>query len=249
MKRFLFVFLCACNGTGSVTFTTWGEEYIEQGIPRDSEALTGFVDGWSLKYSKFIVRIEEISVAKKTGEQGPVQSEAKTIDLTQPGPVDLVTFTRLEAGKWDHVSYAITSLEVAGTATQEAQTKTFAWTFAQNTLFDHCTNADFGEGVTIPNGATETVQLTVHGDHLWYDDLQSDTAKLRFQAIADADANDDGAITLEELAAVRLTRFPVGEYNTGGAGQVKTLRDFIEVLTRTIGHYRGEGECEDKSRL
>lgn len=264
--------LAGCGGTGTVTFTTWGEEYIEKGLPVDSAAATGFVDGWSLKYSKFVLVFKDITLAQKTGATGPKQSGALAVDLTKPGPTTLLSFANTASGKWDQVSYAVAfdanpvgvggiaaadvekmksqglSLWIEGSATKGATTKTFSWTFAQDTLFQDCTNPDFGEGVTIPNGGTEVVQLTTHGDHLWYDDLEAETAKLRFEAIAAADKNADQVVTLDELASVNLTAVPVGQYGTGGAGSVKTLKDFVSALTRTVGHYRGEGDCSPRVR-
>ncbi|NUP14441.1 MAG: hypothetical protein HOW73_51075 [Polyangiaceae bacterium] len=50
-------------------------------------------------------------------------------------------------------------------------------------------------------------------------------------------------ITREELAAVSLIDLPPDQYGTGGVDGVNDLDAFIEVLSRTIGHYRGEGEC------
>jgi hypothetical protein len=140
------------------------------------------------------------------------------------------------------------SLFVEGVATKGATTKRFAWGFSTNTLYDECRNDDFGEGATVPTGGQEVVQLTIHGDHLWYDDLESPNAKLRFEAIANADGNQDGQVTLEELAAMPLTSLPLGQYGTGSAGHVKTLKDFVSSLGRTVGHFRGEGACVSKAR-
>jgi hypothetical protein len=93
------------------------------------------------------------------------------------------------------------------------------------------------------------VQLTIHGDHPWFDDLQSPEAKMRFRPAADSDRSPmDGVITLDELGATALTSLPLDQYGTGGAGNVKNLRDFVQALIRTIGHYRGEGECAPKAR-
>jgi hypothetical protein len=96
------------------------------------------------------------------------------------------------------------------------------------------------------------VQLTIHGDHLFFDDLQSPEAKMRFDAMAAADnlgiAGADGQVTLEELAAVDLTELPPDQYGTGGVGNVRNLRDFVTALVRTVGHFRGEGECSPQSR-
>ena len=64
--------------------------------------------------------------------------------------------------------------------------------------------------------------------------------------IANADADADGKITLEELAAVDLadkTKITAGTYGTGSASNINDLRAFVEALSRTVGHFRGEGEC------
>jgi hypothetical protein len=34
-----------------------------------------------------------------------------------------------------------------------------------------------------------------------------------------------------------------GTYSAGDVPNVNNLRDFVTSLSRTIGHYRGEGEC------
>jgi hypothetical protein len=132
---------------------------------------------------------------------------------------------------------------VEGTAMDGTSTITFAWGFTSGTSYSDCHSDEHGEGVVVPDGGTETVQFTIHGDHFFYDDLQSEDPSLRFQAIADADGDDDGDVTLEELAAVDLTSLPLGTYGTGGDGSITNLRQFIEALTHTLVHYRGEGHC------
>ena len=99
--------------------------------------------------------------------------------------------------------------------------------------------------MVVPSGGTATMELTVHGDHLFYDDLQSDEAVLRFTAFAEADGRGDGdrIVTLEELAAVDLTTLPAEQYGTGGAASIVTLRDFVAALTRALIHFQGEGDC------
>ncbi|MEW5737993.1 MAG: hypothetical protein AB1938_03650 [Myxococcota bacterium] len=266
--------LAGCGGgAGSVTFTTWGEEYIEDRIPAQAGAKAGFVDGWEVSYARFLVVLGEVTLAKKTGEAGPKQTAPLVVDLKKPGPVELFAFQDVPATKWDKVSFAVApatssatrigaiaaadvermktgglSLFVEGTGTKGTVTKRFAWGFTTNTLYDECQNDDFGEGVAVPTGGNEVVQLTIHGDHFWYDDLESPDARLRFEAIAGADGNLDGEVTLDELAAVQLTSLPLGQYGTGSAGSVKTLEDFVTSLSRTVGHFRGEGECVSKAR-
>jgi hypothetical protein len=270
--------LAACGsdaGRGDVKFTTWGEDYVEQGIP----AAAFPKDGWSVKYSKFLVVFHAITVADSAGAVAAKLTTPRVFDLTKAGEKEITTFAGLEAKSWDRVSYQLgpmTSdavlapgiadadaqrmlaakghLHVEATVTKGSVTKTLHWTFAAPTLFVECEGEQGGKktlGVTVTNGGTETVQLTLHGDHLFYDDLQATNAVPRFDAIAKADANADGEVTLDELAAVRLYAIDPGDggYGTGAAANVNTLRDFVTALSRTVGHYRGEGECFAKSPL
>jgi hypothetical protein len=94
------------------------------------------------------------------------------------------------------------------------------------------------------------VQLTIHGDHPFYDRLQASPTGietfLRFDAIAAADdapdtGNGDGEVTPSELDAVD---FDPLVYDLSGFPGVSSMGDFIRSLVRTVGHYRGEGECE-----
>ena len=87
-------------------------------------------------------------------------------------------------------------------------------------------------------------ELTTHGDHFFYDRLaeSADPAvktSLRFEEKAAADADDDGEITLEELHQAKLN---LKLYNPSGF-EVANLGEFMQALARTVGHFRGEGEC------
>jgi hypothetical protein len=89
--------------------------------------------------------------------------------------------------------------------------------------------------------STTSAQLTIHGDHFFYDDLDAPNPNLAFDLIASADANNDGDITLAELAAIDITaqtRYQVG------SRPITHLRAYIEALTVNLGHIDGEGHCE-----
>ncbi len=254
------------SGSGKVAFTTWGEEFIEEGIPA-----TVFADGWSVKYDRFLVILGNVKVA----DGATVAAEMATPRLFNhvvPKPKAVVDFPSIGAKPWPNVSYVIGpaanadlgtgateadktfmttngyGLYVEGKATKGAETKAFKWGFSVKTLFDSCKGDVSGkevDGVVVTNGGTDSVELTIHGDHLFYDDLQSPEAKVRFQNIADADADKNGEVTLAELEAVKLARLPAanGGYGTGSDSKVVDLRAFVTELSRTVGHYRGEGEC------
>ena len=130
------------------------------------------------------------------------------------------------------------SVYIAGSATKGEEVKTFAWGFATRTQYKAC------ESEALVKAATSaTVQLTIHGDHLFYDDLFSETPSVRFDLIAAADGDGDGDITQAELEAVDLR--PLENYQVGSTG-ITDLWKFVEHLTSTLGHIDGEGHCESE---
>ena len=265
--------LVACGGgTGELSVTTYGEDFIEVEIPTaagpDDE---GFVDGFRLEYDRFLIALGPLRVADRAGDVGAELTETRVFDMTQPGPHAVESFAEIDARRWDRVSVDVApaadavagnaaaadvalmndrslSSYVEGTATDGTETYTFAWAFDTDTRFERCRDANGQMGVVVPTGGSANVEITVHGDHFVYDDLQSDDAVLRFRALADADANGDFDITLEELDAVTLDRLPADQYGTGGDGSVATLRDYVESLSRSLIHFQGEGDCEQTRR-
>lgn len=261
----------ASAGSGAARFTTWGEDYIEQGIAADPAGGAGFVDGWSLRYDKFLVSFGEISVRDERGAVAGSQQGAVLVDNVRQGKKTLVELSGLDARAYTKVSYAVVpvtsattplaatdadrdemakrglSMWVVGAATKGVVTKRFSWGFTTNTALTECKAEEDGRevsGLVVRAGQTEVVELTTHGDHFFYDRLQSSpdpaiATHLRFDAIAAADADGDGDVTLEELRAVPLS---VPTYNPSPFS-VTTLGDFVTALSRTVGHYRGEGEC------
>lgn len=293
MKKLAFTTVLAClvgacsdstssdaDGKGAVTFTTWGEDFIEKEIPaKDASGEVIVEDGWTIRYGKFLVVISDVAVAEPDKEPVAKMAAPKLYDMHAPGQKPVTTFADLPGKPYTHVSYAIApataatelgggateadkqlmvgsgySVYVEGTLTKGSTTKSFAWGFATNTLYDRCEGEVSGkktDGVVVTNGGTDAVELTIHGDHLFYDDLQSPEAKLRVDPIANADADGDGKITLEELSAVDLAdpqKITTGTYGTGSASHVNDLRAFVEALSRTVGHFRGEGECLARAR-
>jgi hypothetical protein len=268
------------DGKGTVTFTTWGEDYIEQAIPpTDTDGTVIVEDGWTIAFDKLLVVISEISVAEEGKPPAATLAASKLFDMHAPGEKLVASFPDVPAKAYPSVSWAIVpassttelgagatdadrammaekgySIWLSATASKGEVSKKIAWGFTTNTLYERCKAEKEGrevDGVVVTNGGTDSVQLTIHGDHFFYDDLQSADAKVRFDAIADADADADGEVTLEELAAVDLadrSKIKAGPYGTGSAAGVHDLRAFVEALSRTIGHFRGEGECLTRAR-
>ena len=89
-------------GSGSVSFTSWGEEYIEVGIPA-----ADFADGWSARYTRFLVLVGNVRVADADGEVGGERPGFVLVDHVAPGVKPIATLDGLEARAWTHVSYEI----------------------------------------------------------------------------------------------------------------------------------------------
>ncbi|HEU4406174.1 MAG TPA: hypothetical protein VFS43_12995 [Polyangiaceae bacterium] len=253
---------------GTISFTTYGEDYIEQQIPAEDVE-----DGWAITYDKFLIVLGRVRVATAGGELGGEMGGSTLFNLKTPGQKPVASF-EVPSRTWDAVSYQIGPLDgstqlgpgateadrallsapnasvyAAGSATKGGVTKTFKWLFVKPTLLESCEGEKDGRevlGAAVTAGNADPIELTIHGDHLFYDDLQSPEAKLRFDAIAAADANNDDEVTLDELRAVPLSSLTVGTYGTGSA-DINDLGAFVEALSQTLGHFRGEGECRSRS--
>ena len=266
-------------GRGSVAFTTWGEDYIESEIPAAPPAEEGMVDGWTIQYSKFLIVLRDVTVADGSGEEAARMTGSKLFDMHAPGVKPVVAFDSLPAKAWESVSFVVGpaddgtdlgdgatqadldmmraggfSVHVEATATRGDEAKTFAWSFEEATLYRDCKAEVDGKethGVVVTEGGSGTIEITIHGDHFFCDDLDAATAERRFDAIACADANGDGDVSLEELSgASLLPDLAVADeacrtrptYRPGSQ-PVNDLEAFVRALSRTLGHYRGEGEC------
>jgi hypothetical protein len=259
--------LAGCGGgTGTATFTTWGEAFIEDEIPA-----ADFADGWTIHYDKFLVAFHNIQVANTRGEVGATMTGSSLVDNAQPGVKTLVSFSGLRDEAWDAVSYQIKppvadsilvgataadrdlmiagafSIYAEGSATKDAVTKTFHWGFPIATQYSDCLQSEEEggrAGIVVTSGGTVISELTTHGDHPFYDRLQESPdpailTSLRFDEKAAADTNGDNEVTMAELDAQILD---VTKYNPSPF-PVSTLGGFVTSLARTVGHFRGEGEC------
>lgn len=228
----LALILVACGGTGDWTVATWGEDFIEEGIPA-----SGFEDGCSVVFDRFSVDIQEAALLDGNGDT-VASLTGERFDLVQPGP-QTVGSTSVQATHFDTARFVVGGaggVQAAGTLTCGADSVDFDWSFDETTTY-LCEP----DGLSIPSGGGASTELTIHGDHLFYDDLASDDAVLRGQAIVDADADGDGIVTQAELSAV-----PVAElgYGVGQYSEVSDLGAFVAFLTRTLGHVDGEGHCQ-----
>lgn len=249
------VLLAACApDEGEVEVRIYGEEFIEEGIPASV-----FADGWALQFDSFLISVGSVNVAPAGEAAGLDELGFQVYDLSQPsmGLGQLVTGGQVPGGP-QFAAYMVApdakavasgvseadlarmqdgglALYVAGSATKAGVTKTFAWGFATKTSYSDCESV-----AKVDADTPATVELTIHGDHLFYDDLFSETPDVRFDLVAQADVDGDGEVTQAELLAVDLR--PLTNYQVGSTGIVD-LWHFIEHQTGTLGHIDGEGHC------
>lgn len=241
-----------------------GQDAIENGLPA-----TKVEDGWTIKFTKFLIVILDTALVDEKGVVGTQQSGAKAFDLTKKGPADVFASSP-PAKTYPVVRYAsaadtapqgvnieevdlsllrsrAASLIVVGTGQKSGVTKTFEWTFQNATIFDACKRPDGTPGLTLTAGKETVAQLSLRGDYLFRDQL-SGAAVLRFEAIANADGNSDNKVTLDELNVVQLNSLPSGQYGTGGSTTLRSLKDFVVLNMRAMGHFEGDGECSGRAR-
>jgi hypothetical protein len=154
--------------------------------PRSSD------DGWAVKFDRFIVNLGTVEVGQAGAAPALEEPQFQVFDLAKAskGEGQLVVAGEVPAGSYSNTQYKIYptdgdsvagnvsdadmqlmqgskySVFVSGTATKDGVQKSFAWGFTTSTSYEGCEST--GE---IAEGRPGAVQLTVHGDHLFYDDL------------------------------------------------------------------------------
>jgi hypothetical protein len=233
---------------GTLDVRIYGEELVEEGIPEDV-----FADGWHITWDRFIVALDEDATAEEadterylfdlTAESGGAGNKVATLTSASGmaelayriGPGDAAT-----AGNADDMATMMEeegwSIYVSGRATNGPLNLDFAWGFSSETEYSECEV----EGEVLA-GETLRTLVTIHADHLFYDDLDDDEPDVRFDLVATADADMDLVITGEELRAVDIT---ADENYQVGSRDIDNLYDFIEAQTQTLGHIDGEGHCK-----
>jgi hypothetical protein len=216
---------CACTGgEGEVDVRIWGEAFIEEGIPAAE-----LVDGWEIGFDRFEVELRDVSVA------GVSFDAPDSFDLAEPseGRGQLIGRAAAPADAHDDAAFTLVSVSIEGSAEQAGVTKTFAWTFDTAVAYADCETE-----TEVPRGGVGELQITVHADHLFYDSLVAEAPALRFDAIAAADTDNDGEVTMAELAATSI-----GAYDPGNLA-IDDLWSFLAAQAQTMGHVDGEAHCE-----
>lgn len=277
--------LAACGeagGSGSLRVRVSGEGAAKLGYPFvKNNATIAFIDGWQVRFSKFLVALSEIRLATFDGEEAPASPGTAVADLHLGDP-QVVELSNLAARRWDRFGFKIVAPDagarllnqvapedltrmvaggfnylIEGSATRGPDTYTFSWGMKNPTRNANCTNGiDGTDGFVVKNNTTTDAEITIHVDHMFWDTLGTEIAKLRFDPIAGA-SRDDKVVTFDELRAQALSdlRGPDGTalrdasgglvtYDPGTARLPEpTLAAFILASAASQAHVNGTGLC------
>lgn len=138
--------------TGSLTVLLEAEASITDGIDAGSAA-EDIVDGWTVRYTKYVVAIGAVELARSNDDLAASAPPVWIVDLTRApaGGVELARFDDLVAARWDRFGYALRApgaeaMEVADAA-DAASMRENGWTYlVEGTL-------ESAEGQSCPEGA------------------------------------------------------------------------------------------------
>lgn len=218
------------SGVGAVAIRISGEGAAKSGYPyMKNGAAIRFVDGWAVRFSKYLVSVGELRLASADDVVAFTSTDVFVTDLHLGDPTLLIQ-EGLGARRWDRFGFRVVppppaaktigpvtaedlsrmqrggfNYWIEGIAEKDGRTVSFAWGLANPTRATNCTNGlDNTEGVVVRNNATADVEITIHVDHLFWDTLGTEVANLRFDAIAAA-ANGASEVTFDALAAQPLS--------------------------------------------
>jgi hypothetical protein len=248
----LGLLLGACDpGPARLRVAAYGEPFIENGIPADV-----FVDGWQVDFDRYLVALSEVEA------DGQVLDGAFVVDLTQPsqGAGHELGALTLPAGGRPVIGYRIApvaeatavsatdedvawliergaSIWMEGRAVKDGRMVSFAWELETDTGYLGCEST-----AELVGGRDARSRLTIHADHLFLDDLDSEEPNVAFDLIASADRNQDGEVTVNELWETDISS--QARYQVGSRDEIIDLWSFMLVLAENLGHIDGEGHCE-----
>ena len=264
-------------GQGTLRVSVKAEQTIRDGLSVGGGA--DEAKDYAVSYSKFIVAIGLLRL-EQSSSGGRLEGDAVAlVDLTQVGEqgVELTQFEGVRAGEWDKFAFetpaAARGAEAQGVDPDEAaQMIERGWTYwiegtverpaaaggpvdfviqtAVPTLFEAC-ELDGEPGVTVVAGRTATGDITIHGDHIWFNSFPTGSegsVERRSAWLVQADVDGDGRVSTDDLAALDATEVFTTKlgYSLDGAPDgivIDSALDFVRAQLATQGHFRGEGEC------
>lgn len=254
MRRTAAIVMSLAAGCGGTTeLSVFGESFAEVGI-----ASSEMSDGWAIRFSEFVVAIGDVRVSGTTAAALPGWSvfdiaadsaglghplDVADVDLRDGGTVhyriarpEQIVGGNATDSQVSALQDAGVAIHVSGEATRGMQRVTFDWDIPMDLAYDCDLEA------TDARTSERSVELTIHTDHLFADDLDLEP-QLAFDALAAADQDGDDHVTSPELDAVQLAGLDA--YLTSRQ-DIETLWSFVGNLATTMAHVDGEQSCASR---
>lgn len=241
-----------------VALTIWGEDFIANGIPADE-----FVDGWAVDFEHFYIGVEKAKITHQigAGEESEIvvlqpMITPMVVDLASADAPVVLAESETNQGTLQSLEFLIAPIgehhrgvnvsnevveglmnsgvtaRVQGTLSKGEDSYTFDFGFSTTTLYSNC-------ALGTELGDEGSIEITIHGDHLFMDSLVSEEPSLRAQLIADSAV--EGSINNVALTAKSIAS---EEFYQVGNLPIENLFEFIAEQFDRIGHVNGEGHCE-----
>lgn len=265
----------ADHGHGSVRVQLEAESTIADGLEQGDDVHDA--RDYGVTYSKFLVAVGHITLGRDGQEVHDEHVYIADLKQVGTEGIELTVFEDLEAGQWHEFGYSTPAAGASaeplqGVSDEDAQEMIeHGWTYwiegtvhrpedeggpvdftiqtDAETEFHDC-RADGELGVAVPEDRTATAIISLHGDHLWFNGFNlgsEETIERRTGWIIEADLDEDGLVTTEELAQADASEVLAGYDLTGAPGgaehPIETALDFARAQLATQGHFKGEGEC------
>jgi hypothetical protein len=274
----LTLMLAACDdaGEGTIRVNLKAEETITEGLSTGAEEEN--TKDYDVSYSKFIVTIGRVELGQASSGRQRKDETLYVVDLTQIGEegVEIARFENVPPGQWDEFGFETAAatpgtkaIEVSSADAQEMVEH--GWTYwiegtvarplAQGgpvdfviqtdvpTSFYNCRH-DGEPGLSAVENRTTSGDVTIHGDHLWFNSFPTGSegsVERRAAWIVQADTDGDGKVSTEDLAALDATEVFTTQlgYSLDGPDEIviDNALDFVRAQLATQGHFMGEGEC------
>jgi hypothetical protein len=166
--------------------------------------------------------------------------------LIEAGATEVDVETMRERATDAYVEEQRTAVWVIGTATKGDEVRSFDWLFRTSYEIDRCTSSDgekYVSVVSLEGAARVELRVEVRGEEL-FRSVDEDAAPFLFEPFANADADEDTILTLEELDAVPYFA-PPEEDETAP----ETLGALVyQVLVPRVARLGDAGPCEAEER-
>jgi hypothetical protein len=268
------------SGNGNLSVLLEAEETIVDGL-QSGTGEENILDGFDVEFNRYIASIGFVQMAQIDGNNPQSSSVVGIADLTSlpttlpqltaftgiatgqytefgfetPAPeADVVNINSVPAEEVDAMVANGWSFVIEGTITQvsDGATKSFLIEADVPTVYSACAVEGLEPGVNV--SANSSVDLTLHGDHIFFNGFPEEEGNVQRLAqwlwdVEDTDGNDVLTRVDFEAATDVGSLFPsppqgVYELTGGPITPINDAWDFIRAQLGTQGHIFGEGECE-----